>query len=254
MRPDGTGGPHAFVVDVASPVLNEADHHHLARSLRLRAGDACTVSDGAGAWRPCRFGDGPELEPDGEVVEVPRPTPLLGVAFVLVKGSRPERTVAALTELGIDRLMPMQSDRSVVKWDGKGAKLDKLNKVAREAGMQSRRVWLPEVDEVADLAAVRNACEADGSSLLLAHPVAAPATGADPLSEAVRVAVGAGNLPEHEGGSGQVILAIGPEGGWSPDEVHRAGSALVRLPGRVLRAETAAVVGASQLVVARDSK
>ena len=178
-----------------------------------------------------------------------------GVAFVLVKGSRPERTVAALTELGIDRIMPLQSDRSVVRWDAKAAKLDKLHRVVREAGMQSRRVWLPQIDEVADVSEVHAVGVAGGASFLFAHPVAVDRAD-DLLKGALRSATETGT----DTGDGatshpatQVIVAIGPEGGWSPEEVQLAGSGLVRLPGRVLRAETAAVVAGSQLVQARDT-
>ena len=48
--------PHAFVADLSAPVLDPDDRHHLERVLRMRAGDRLTVSDGAGAWRACRFG------------------------------------------------------------------------------------------------------------------------------------------------------------------------------------------------------
>ena len=56
---------HAFVADLAAPVLDAGDRHHLERVLRLRSGDLLTVSDGAGRRLACRFG--PALEPVGEV-------------------------------------------------------------------------------------------------------------------------------------------------------------------------------------------
>ena len=81
----------------------------------------------------------------------PRPAPsrALTVAFAPVKGERPEWVVQKLTELGIDRIVPLRSERSVVRWTGaRGqASVEKLRRVAREAAAQCRRVWLPEVSD-----------------------------------------------------------------------------------------------------------
>ena len=69
------------------------------------------------------------------------------MAFAPVKGERPEWVVQKLTELGIDRIVPLRSERSVVRWTGaRGqASVERLRRVAREAAAQCRRVWLPEV-------------------------------------------------------------------------------------------------------------
>ena len=56
-----------FVASLDAPELGDADRHHLERVLRLRAGDPLTVGDGAGRWRPVRFGS--DLEPDGAIVD-----------------------------------------------------------------------------------------------------------------------------------------------------------------------------------------
>ena len=221
MLPTGRDGPHAFVDDLEAPVLADQDRHHLERVLRLRPGDPMTVSDGRGGWRRCRFG--PSLEAEGPVEQVPPPEPSLTVAFALVKGERPEWAVQKLTELGIDRIVPFAAERSVVRWDaGRAAKqLERLRTVAREAAMQSRRVHLPEVEPLgtfADLAGRPGAFRAERDG--------------EPPSDAVRV------------------LLVGPEGGWSPDEVA-AGVPAVGLGPHVLRAETAAVAGASLLAAIR---
>ena len=101
-RPEVPGGtaPHVIVADVASPNLEADDRHHLERVLRLRLGASVSVTDGAGAWRWCRFG--PDLLIDGEIECVPAPTPMITVAFALVKGQKPELVVQKLTELGVD--------------------------------------------------------------------------------------------------------------------------------------------------------
>ncbi len=152
--PSGAGGPHAFVADLDRPALDDHDRHHFERVVRLRAGDALTVSDGRGGWRSCRFGD--DLEPVDEVAFVARPEPAVSVAFALVKGERPEWVTQKLTELGVDTIVPFTAARSVVRWDERkaAANRDRLERVAREAAMQSRRCWLPEVAPVATFAGV----------------------------------------------------------------------------------------------------
>ena len=83
-------GPFALVADLDAPDLEPDDAHHLARVLRLRAGDPLVLGDGAGRWLPARFGD--PLEATGPVESAPRAKPEITVAFALVKGDKPELT------------------------------------------------------------------------------------------------------------------------------------------------------------------
>lgn len=212
---------HAFVADLADPRLDEGDRHHFERVLRLAPGEALTVADGRGGWRPCRFGA--TLEIAGDVVTEPPPAPPLTIAFAVVKGERPEWTVQKLTELGVDRLVPMVTARSVVRWDAaRGARhVARLRRVAREAAMQSRRSRLPVVE---------------------------------PVTEFVEVAARPGALLAEAGGrppaAGDALVLVGPEGGWSEHE-RAAGGAMVGLGPTVLRAETAAVVAGVLLAAFR---
>ena len=214
---DGSHGPHVLVDDVDLPELGVDDHHHLERVLRVRAGDPITVGDGAGRWRPCRFGD--EVDPTADVRTVARPTPTIGVGFALIKGGRPELVVQKLTELGVDRIVPFTAARSVVRWDAaKGEKnTERFRRVAREAVMQSRRAWLPEVAPVqsfAETALEPGAAMADrdGGLLSLDTP----------------------------------FVMVGPEGGWD-DEERAVDLPRVALATAVLRAETAAITAAALL-------
>ena len=70
--------------------------------------------------------------------------------------ARPELVVQKLTEIGVDHIVPFVADRSIVRWDPDKAAHHhaRLQKVAREAAMQSRRAWLPEVAEVTNFGAV----------------------------------------------------------------------------------------------------
>src|SRR5688500_562389 len=108
---------HAFVDDLDVPRLDGDDQRHLQRVLRLRPGSEVTAGDGAGRWRPCLLTDGPGLDVVGDVVADPDPGPALTVGFALVKGEKPELVVQKLTELGVDRIVPFDAERSVVRWE-----------------------------------------------------------------------------------------------------------------------------------------
>ena len=220
--PTGDGGPHVFVSSLDALDVADDDAHHLRRVLRLRDGDPLTASDGAGRWRAARFGS--PLEPAGEIVTVQPPVPEIAVGFVVPKGDRPAWIVQKLTELGVDRILLLSSQRSVVRWEGERGKkhLERLRTVARSAAMQSRQVRLPVLEP---LQSVRQALGA--GAVALAHP------GGDPPSL---------TTPR---------VLIGPEGGWSAEELADA-PATMALSGSVLRAETAAVVAGSTLALLRS--
>lgn len=221
--PDGRGGPHAFVDDVEDPVLSADDRHHLSRVLRLRDGDALTVCDAAGRWRPASFGD--RLVASGDVVEVPPPAREVAVGFALIKSGRPELVVQKLTELGVDRILLLSAERSVVMWDeGKAAvQLHRLTRVVREAGMQSRRVRLPVLEPLRQ------------ASVVARDPTVAMAE------------------PGGSGLDGDVgVLLIGPEGGWTETEL--GDRRRVGLGSTVLRAETAAIAAGALMVALRDAR
>ena len=224
---------HVFVADPEHPALHPLDRHHLLKVLRLRAGEVVTVSDGAGRWRWCRFaagaGSGPGLEPVGDVESDPRPSPPVAVGFALTKGAKPELAVQKLTELGVDRIGPFSAERSVVRWSPEQAAghVERWQRVAREAAMQSRRTWLPDIADVATFAD------------LVARPgTALAAPGGGPPSPAVHA-----------------LVLVGPEGGWSEAELDEAaahGCPSVGLGRHVLRAETAAIAAGALLAAVRD--
>ena len=205
-----------MVPDVAKPELSSDDRHHLERVLRIGPGEPMTVSDGCGRWAQCRMGA--DLELASEVRYESVPEPVITVGFALIKGGRPELIVQKLTELGVDRIVPFVAERSIVKWDEhKAAKnVDRWRRVAREAVMQCRRVWMPEIDDVKRFAAL------DLGDVALAVP-------------------GGRAITDSE----QVVLT-GPEGGWSDAELA-ASPNHVGLGAHVLRAETAAITAAALL-------
>ena len=119
-----------FVDDPAAPVLTQGDAHHLLDVLRLRPGELVVAGDGAGSWAPCRLaatagGRGardptrpPCWRSRARRSPQPRPEPAITVAFAPTKGDRPEWVTQKLTELGVDRIVPLRTVRSVVRWEG----------------------------------------------------------------------------------------------------------------------------------------
>ena len=215
--------PHVFVADVATPVLDESDRHHLERVLRVRVGERVSVADGRGGWRECEFGKNGALVPVGHPETRPRPVPPITVAFALTKGEKPELVVQKLTEVGVDRIVPFVAARSVVRWDAERAahNLERLRRVAREAAMQSQRAYIADVSEISDFGTVASL---PGAAL-------ADAGGAAPSVE-------------------RPVMLVGPEGGWT-DEERATALPRVGLGPHVLRAETAAIVAGAVLVALR---
>ncbi len=223
MHPDLRRFPLVHVEDLNDPTLSADSQHHLIRSLRFTDGDVVNLTDGAGRWAPAVFLAGSAVvELTGAVRTEPREGPIRAVLFAPTKGVRPEWVVTKLTELGIDRIGILRTKRSVVSYDGHRAErlLKKLPTVISEACQQCRRVDRPEVlGPLTLIGALAKIPE-----LFLCDPDGQPAQS---LIHA---------------GLETVSAAVGPEGGWSPSEVELA--PLVALPGRVLRADTAAIAAA----------
>lgn len=220
-----TSDAHVFVGDVRLPVLDADDEVHLLRALRLRSGAMVTVSDGRGAWRRCRLGSGVQLQPDGDVVIDPRPATPIVIAAAIPKGDRLDWMVQKLTEIGVDRIVLLRTDRGVVSWDPtrEASALARLARIVRQAAMQSRRTWLAELSPVR---AARELAAEPGSAIAVPGSVVAP--------------------------SPSSTVLVGPEGGWTQREIE-ASANHVGLGGTVLRVETAALVACTLLVHARAS-
>jgi 16S rRNA (uracil1498-N3)-methyltransferase len=203
------------VGDVDSVAIGEEEHHHLFRVLRLRGGEAVTMTDGAGRWRECRVERGTVVAV-GDVWREESPVVPLTIAFAIPKRDRPEWIVQKLTEIGVDRIVLLDAERSIVRWDPDRAErhVSKLRKVAVEALQQCRGVWIPEI--------------------------VGPVPAADVLPSAVAAEPGGRALD----GTDRTI-AVGPEGGWTPHELSVAADT-IDLGDRVLRVETAAVVAAAR--------
>jgi len=222
----GSPGPHVFVESVDSPTIADGDLDHLERSLRMRAGDPLTLSDGQGSWVSATLSSSGQVDLASEWHLIEKPAVELTVAFSLVKGSKPELVVQKLTELGIDRIVGLVADRSVVRWDdAKVAKAtQRWERIAWEASMQSHRVRLPHIEGVV----TTDEFLGSDPDVAIAHFDATPV------------------------GSNHHTVALGPEGGWSDRELDLA-TQRISLGDTVLRAETAAISAGALLSAFRRS-
>jgi 16S rRNA (uracil1498-N3)-methyltransferase len=211
---------HRFFVDPGTAVgdrfpVPESIAHQVGRVLRLRDGDEIVVLEGDGLEIRCRLAGG-ELVVLDRAPSAGEPRHRLTVAQALLKGDHLETVVRQGTEIGVGRFELIVTERCVPR-DISPTRLTRLIAVAREAAEQSERGIVPEVAAPVPLADVLG----PGSVLLLER------SSGSRLSE----------LPPME------RLVIGPEGGFSPDEVaaaERATATTASLGPRILRSETVA--------------
>jgi 16S rRNA (uracil1498-N3)-methyltransferase len=211
--------------------------HHAVAVQRLRVGEELLLGDGRGATATAVVtGTGRsmlELRITGRRYARP-PVPRLVVVQGIGKGDRSELAVQAMTEVGVDGIVPWPATRSVVRWRGeRGERAWRRWLVtAREAAKQSRRSWLPVVTEPAPTPAVAARLREAAAGFVL-HEEAEE-----------RLATVA--LPPE----GEIVLVVGPEGGVAPAELGAfmaAGAVPVRLGGTVLRTSTAGVAALAVL-------
>jgi 16S rRNA (uracil1498-N3)-methyltransferase len=221
----------------ASPLtIDGPEHHHIARVLRARPGDAITLFDGAGGEveaRVVRVGrDETELAADaaagpatvGAEAGAGAGTPVVLLTAV-PRGGRMDFLVQKCSELGVSRIAPVITERSVVRPEpGRRARWEKI---AREAARQCGRADVPMVSAPAPLATALAEPDLPERRLILST---------DGAGQPLRALL-AGPAP--------TALLIGPEGGFTAGEIDAARAAHflpVSLGRRILRVETAAIV------------
>jgi len=204
---------HAGVLDDELIVPPDEVEHHLRRVLRVRDGESVAVTDGAGRWKMSiarLSGSSLTLEAAGAVIVEER-SELFTLATAMPKGDRLDWLVQKATELGVARILLLHAERSTVRWNAERAakQMVRLRRIADQSTGQSRQVWRTEIDgpvaayEVLPLAAV-------------AVPGAVDVVDIEPM------------------------IAIGPEGGWTDDELALS-QRRVGLGDSILRVETAAI-------------
>ncbi len=210
-------------------VLDGPEGHHAADVQRLRAGESLLLSDGRGGMASAvvrAVGRGRLELSTVDRWYVDRPTPLLVVAQGIAKGDRAELAVQAMTEVGVDEVVPWAAARSVARWKD-DRPLERWRATAREAAKQARRAWVPVV-----------------SPPLSTVDLATRATFV--LDSSAEARLSTVDIPERD----EIVLVVGPEGGIAPEELaayEAAGAVPVRLGDTVLRTSTAGVAALSVL-------
>lgn len=214
-----------------------AEAKHAMSVRRLQVGEAISVSDGQGNKARGKViqlaKDFLELEVESlEALE--RPTPQLVLVQALAKGDRDEMAVQACTELGIQTVIPWQSERSVSIWKPEKQVKHRLRwqTIATEAAKQSLRPFIPEVEQVVGTRELIDRLKQFDLTLVL-----------DPTS---KVALTSLKVQGHQ----SIAVVVGPEGGISPEELEAfrsAGLSLVGLGAGILRTSTAGVAVVSYL-------
>jgi 16S rRNA (uracil1498-N3)-methyltransferase len=214
--------------------LGRGDLHHLGTVLRLGAGAVVEIADGCGSSALATLAEG-EVELATDPVVLAEPRPRLVLAQALPKARKLDGIVRHACELGVDELRIIDTVRSVVRLDERRAArgLERWTAVVRAACEQARRPRRPAV-----LGPLRlDRLGRDDELLLVAHPEA-PA-----LPSVASVWQPAA----------QIVLAVGPEGGFTDEEVADAvagGALAVGLGPSVLRTEHAGAAGLAVLAAA----
>jgi 16S rRNA (uracil1498-N3)-methyltransferase len=213
--------------------LGVAESRHLSRVCRLGAGDHVEVFDGHGRAMLCEVAGVSEDSVELLVLEdLPPNNPALNVtlASAVPKARRFDWLVEKATELGVERLIPLVTARSVVV--PRAATLTKLKRAIIEASKQCRRDRIMVLDQPTRWdQLVRSAAV---SQRLLADPEGSPPPGWPVMSAAQAV-----------------ILAVGPEGGFTSEErdlARQTGWRAIRLSVNTLRIETAGLAGCAALL------
>ncbi len=207
---------------------------HLLRVLRIRVGDRLECFDGAG-----RTYAGPVIQcaPTAVVMMIteeaqePATRMAITLAQALIKADRFAWVVQKATELGVARIIPLETQRAVVRAPTarSGVKQGRWQRIAAEAAKQCGRATVPQVDPPSRFAAVIAGLPSQPCALM--PTLAVPSPLLRDAADAVRRA-------------DAVTVLIGPEGDFTPEEVaaaQQAGARAVSLGPLTLRSETAAI-------------
>jgi 16S rRNA (uracil1498-N3)-methyltransferase len=229
--------PASFAPGDKSLTLSAEETRHARDVLRLQSGDEIFVFDGVGREFQCSVQTITRTEAQVAVmaeVDPARPeSPLdLTLAIALLKNEKFDLVIQKATELGVKRIVPLDTERGDVRLrDGTQKRLTRWRRIALEAAKQTGRAYVPEIDAPLDFnLMLRPAGENQGITRLMFSERAGKS-----LAEATN---SFSQQPK------KIIALVGPEGGWTDDEIGRAREGLwqiVTLGGRTLRAETAAI-------------
>lgn len=215
--------------------------HHLRDSLRLHPGDSLTLNDGCGSRYHVEVTHVTSQAIDSRIIEQQtepaRKTPSIVLGQALIKGDKMDWAIQKATELGVETIVPLHSTHSVIKLNPErlGHQRSRWERIARDAAQQSERWTIPTIADPMDLADICRHYAAAPVKGILAERSSGPSLATIPLPQ------------DHQH---PIVLLVGPEGGWAPEEHRLAlqqGFLRLTLGPRILRAETAAIAALSIL-------
>lgn len=213
------------------------DYHHIVNVMRMNEGQSIICSTNGLSYL-CEIKQISDDELTCIIIEKLTENQEMPITITLAqglpKGDKLDLIVQKTTELGLEHFIPLQMDRTIVKWDHKKEqkKLDRLRKIAKEASEQSHRSVVPVIHEKLSLKELFQNRSYDHYWVASEFE----AKGTEPNSAELKKAVQQVNEGDH------VLVIIGPEGGFSDQEIEflkEQGCQSIRLGPRILRTETA---------------
>jgi len=230
--------PNQILNDII--LISEEEKHHIVNVLRLKPNEHVKIFDGHGNEYLAKlqhFNDDTVVAEILEHKQIPPPKPSVTLFQGLPKFDKFEQIVQKTTELGVGEIVPVLCQRSVpkLKRDTSVKRVSRWQRIANEASKQCGRTYLPKVKEITEF----NECCAELNfdlSLILWEE---------------EQQLGLKSILKQNSHAEHVSLFVGPEGGFSPEEVDiaiAAGAIPVTLGSNILRTETAAIVGVALIL------
>lgn len=223
-------------------ILSDAESHHLKHVMRVRRGDHVIVMDGCGREADAVVAGetGRELLLRlGEVICHPAPGLAIHLFSAVLKGPKMDWLVQKATEFGVASLVPVQTERCVVKLNAVQAedRCERWRQIALGGMKQCGTPFLPAIGPVADFSGALSRASGCDAAIICS------------LAEGARsLAAVLGEL--HARSISSIGVLVGPEGDFTPEEIRSglaAGAVPVTLGPNVLRAETAALFAAGAI-------
>jgi 16S rRNA (uracil1498-N3)-methyltransferase len=232
--------------------------NQLRNVLRMQIGDPIVLLDGNGSLYECTITAMPpraiECRLDKKSAAPGEPPVDVTIGLALIKGERFEWALQKLCEVGVRTIVPLITSRTVVKIDTAGdakgaqAKLTRWQAILKEAAEQSERAKIPQITFPRKFNDFMDDSTRGGMSSSMF--ICAERLQVTPLKD-IFLGYARGQKDQHATAEGAVILLVGPEGGFTDQEIstaENAGAKPVSLGPRILRAETAAVYAVAQVI------
>ncbi|MCL5283837.1 MAG: 16S rRNA (uracil(1498)-N(3))-methyltransferase [Armatimonadetes bacterium] len=222
--------------------ISGADFHHLTRVLRVRVGERIALLDNTG------FVYNGEIHQINRhsitaagLIREPGPAeqpPAIYLAQAMVRSERLGEVVQLGCQVGISAFWPLVTVRGMVRWsaDKEAEKLERWRSIAKSAAEQSKRTRIPHIGK--PLALAESRLRYPDALAVLLHP-------SDSAISLKQLLNGQTSPPS------QILLAVGPEGGFDPTEIEEAvalGFQVASIGKTILRTELAGAAAASRIL------